>query len=64
MFVNGVDGLLPFLDGTEMLIEESQVKWLGSTNRQLLVLPRGGRKKPTEYESAPHGWLIKGEPAI
>lgn len=58
MIVNGVDGLLPFLDGTEMFIEKGQVKWLASTNRQHLVLFKGAadviKKKKNLPSTNPH----------
>ncbi len=56
-----IDDILPDLDGAEMLVEKGQIDRL-DMRISTRTITTGLRR--TEYASAPHGWLMNGDPAM
>lgn len=64
--MNLIDSVLPHGDVAKVLIQKSQVEGLVSLvsqNVHVFFFPFFFHE-PTEYASAPHGWLMNGDPAM
>lgn len=58
------DGVLPFCQVAKVFVEQCQVERLSFGVSLGLTYFGDVKLWPTEYASAPHGWLMKGDPAM